>query len=335
MSRQTNWKDFLYFSRNQRIALCLLLCVLLPLFLLARYWWEGRSLRTMQLAVQIDSLPTFADGRANSKYSYQSDQQGISRRSREISASFITPFPFDPNTADEATLRRLGLSNHAVRSLLAYRAKGGVLRSVEKFASIYGVTPTAYEQLAPYIRISPTHSRTSSAYAPLSSETRSALGSASHSMANATTRLMPGAATNSYASFPVKYPSGTVLDLNDADTTELKRLPGIGTWRARSIVRYRDRLGGFVSIAQLREIENLPDSLLRNFRIALPARPSLHFNSMSVRELVAHPYLTYAQAVVIVEHRRKRGNLTTLTPLRMYEEFSDADLARLAPYVQF
>lgn len=39
-----------------------------------------------------------------------------------------------------------------------------------------------------------------------------------------------------------KYPEGTQIDLNSADTIELKKIPGIGSGIAGSIVRYRERL---------------------------------------------------------------------------------------------
>ena len=51
-----------------------------------------------------------------------------------------------------------------------------------------------------------------------------------------------------------KYPEGTVIDLNQADTASLKRIPGIGSGLARMIVAYRNRLGGFYSVSQLQEI---------------------------------------------------------------------------------
>lgn len=44
-----------------------------------------------------------------------------------------------------------------------------------------------------------------------------------------------------------KYPEGTLVDLSEADTTELKKIPGIGSGIARMIVAYRKRLGGFMT----------------------------------------------------------------------------------------
>ena len=51
-----------------------------------------------------------------------------------------------------------------------------------------------------------------------------------------------------------KYPKGTLVDVNLADTTELKKIPGIGSGIAKAIVSYRNRLGGFHSIVPMNKI---------------------------------------------------------------------------------
>ena len=48
-----------------------------------------------------------------------------------------------------------------------------------------------------------------------------------------------------------------------------------------------------------------------------------------------HPYMDFYKAKVIVEHRRRRGKLTSLAQLSLYEEFTEQDLERLAPYLSF
>lgn len=65
----------------------------------------------------------------------------------------IVPEPFDPNTADYETLRRLGLTKREAVSLLKYRAAGKVFRIPEDVALCYGFSDSLYRRLAPYIRI--------------------------------------------------------------------------------------------------------------------------------------------------------------------------------------
>ena len=49
----------------------------------------------------------------------------------------------------------------------------------------------------------------------------------------------------------------TIVDLNKADTSILKRIPGIGSTLARMIVVYRQRLGGFYDVSQLQEVPHV------------------------------------------------------------------------------
>ena len=65
-----------------------------------------------------------------------------------------------------------------------------------------------------------------------------------------------------------KYPEGTLIDLNRADTTELKKIPGIGIGIARAIVAYRNQLGGFYDVGQLQELKWITSDMQRWFKVA-------------------------------------------------------------------
>ena len=62
-------------------------------------------------------------------------------------------FPFNPNTATEEELRRLGFSEKQAQAILHYREKGGRFRRKEDFARSFVVADSVYERLAPFIRI--------------------------------------------------------------------------------------------------------------------------------------------------------------------------------------
>ncbi|MDR3127440.1 MAG: helix-hairpin-helix domain-containing protein [Tannerellaceae bacterium] len=51
-----------------------------------------------------------------------------------------------------------------------------------------------------------------------------------------------------------KFPPGTVVELNTADTATLQKVPGIGSTFSRRIVGYRRVLGRYRSVSQLQEI---------------------------------------------------------------------------------
>ena len=306
------WKDFFYYTRSEQrviVGLLLLLAVLAGIQI-GRRW--GRQEEVLQVPDSVERV-------------------GIRRLTAgkvpTDSALPVRLHPFDPNTADSVTLRGLGLPPQVVRNLLKYRSKGGVFRSPESFSRIYGLAPDLYQTLLPYLRL------------PATAPARPLAGRPEKPTAvlpDTDTDSTSGKVRRSTAVRSVKYPVGTVLDLNRCDTAELKKIPGIGSVRARKIVAYRERLGGYYDVAQLRDI--LPEelSLEQWFRV-VPGeglRP-LSVNSDGLERLRRHPYMDFYKAKVIVEHRRRRGKLTSLAQLSLYEEFTEQDLERLAPYLSF
>ena len=134
----------------------------------------------------------------------------------------------------------------------------------------------------------------------------------------------------------VKYPYGTVLNLNESDTTELKKVPGIGSYFARRIVEYRERLGGYVSTDQLLEIEHLPDSVRGWFMVSDTFHVrKLQVNVASLSQLRQHPYMDFYKARAIVEYRQRNGDIKNPASLSLFQEFSGQDLERLEPYLDF
>lgn len=136
-----------------------------------------------------------------------------------------------------------------------------------------------------------------------------------------------------------KYPVGTVVELNTADTTILKKVPGIGSTFARRIVKYRELLGGYHTVRQLSEVygidEEVYDRLKSWFIVDTSAMRKLPVNTVAVRELYRHPYIDSRQARVIDQLRRQKGKLTGWDNLQLLEEFTEADRERLMPYLSF
>ncbi|MEG1543227.1 MAG: helix-hairpin-helix domain-containing protein [Tannerellaceae bacterium] len=136
-----------------------------------------------------------------------------------------------------------------------------------------------------------------------------------------------------------KYSAGTVLELNAADTTELKKVPGIGTAFANRIVKFRKLLGGFYTVEQLREVYGMDEeryqALLPWFRVDASLIKKLTVNQLPADSLRKHPYLDYRQASVIHRLRKQKGSIHDWSQLQLLEEFTDVDRARLAAYLSF
>ena len=55
-------------------------------------------------------------------------------------------------------------------------------------------------------------------------------------------------------------PPSFSVDINTVTAEELQRIPGIGETFAQRIVAYRDKIGGFTSLEQLKEVQGIGDT---------------------------------------------------------------------------
>ena len=88
--------------------------------------------------------------------------------------------------------------------------------------------------------------------------------------------------------FPIKIKEGEHIVLNHADTAQLKKVPGIGSYYAREILRYGKWLGGYVHIDQLDEIKGFPQEAKKYFVIQSASPKKLNVNRLSLAELRRH-----------------------------------------------
>lgn len=299
------WKDFFYYTKSERRAVYAL-CIGIALLLVAIWMVPDTSKSLLAETPGVDSvaLKSFEKEVQSKSYSKREKKRFVAE---EIPMSLTA---FDPNMADSIGLSRLGLPVYVVRNILKYRQKGGRFKTPESFSRIYGLEPDLYERLKPYIRIAESK--------VIEVEKKD------------TMMVREGVEKKTF-----KYPEGTLVDVNEADTTELKKIPGIGSGIAKAIVSYRTRLGGFYALEQLAEIEYMTPALMKWFKLEEPVVRPLKVNEAGLETLRSHPYLNFYQAKVIVEHRRKKGKLKSLSQLSLYEEFTEKDLERLSAYLTF
>lgn len=131
---------------------------------------------------------------------------------------------------------------------------------------------------------------------------------------------------------------GETISLNSTDTTEWKKIPGIGSSYSSRIVKYRTLLGGFVSKEQLLEVYGIDPEMYSRISpyVAEDTNWSkIKINELEFKDLLRHPYLNYSQVQIIVNLRHKKGNITSTNELSMFDEFSNEDIERLKPYLEF
>jgi len=135
----------------------------------------------------------------------------------------------------------------------------------------------------------------------------------------------------------VKLRPGQQLELNRADTLELRRIRGIGAATSRRIVDYRQRLGGFLRTEQLLEVYGM-DSLtyevvLKYLTLDTGFVKPLDVNGLDLEGLADHPYVGWNLAKKIVAYRRQHGPYTRGVDVLGILALDSLDRYRLAPYL--
>ena len=305
------WKDFFYFTKTERQGIIVLVVLVIGAYAIPRLLQAFSQPEKTNPAEQVKAEKEYSDFissvkklKPGKKYpDYTNNRSSAVHPKKEIRLA-----TFDPNMADSTTFLSLGLPSWMASNMLRYRNRQGRFRRPEDFRKIYGLTEEQYRTLLPYIRI---------AEEPISPDT---------------SRLLVVQATAQHDTL-MKYHPGIIIDLNQADTTELKKIPGIGSRIAQSIVNRRRLLGGFYQIEQLEEIRLKVEKLRSWFSVDATQIHRININKASVERMMHHPYINFYQAKVIAEYRKKKGKLRDLKQLALYEEFTSADFERIMPYI--
>jgi DNA uptake protein ComE-like DNA-binding protein len=130
-----------------------------------------------------------------------------------------------------------------------------------------------------------------------------------------------------------------VISLEKADSAALEKMPGIGPVLSARIIKYRDKLGGFYDVDQLREVYGLSDSV---FTIIAPLLQlngndikKIDINYASEEELRKHPYIQWKLARHIIKFREAHGSFQETKNLEDIWAIDREKLKKLSPYLVF
>ena len=216
-------------------------------------------------------------------------------------------FDFNPNTATAEELHKLGLSNRVSKSIINYRSKGGVFRKKEDLKKIYGLSDSDYAKLELYIVI----------------PGNDAIQEPVARVKQANERVAT---------------SKKMIDLNLADSLQLVSLPGIGPVLAARIIKYRDRLGGYVHSDQLLEVYGLKpetyEMVKDGVRVDSSSVKKIVINLVSAADLKKHPYFREI-ATPLVSYRDQHGRFSSPSDLMEVDVVTPDILTKILPYVEF
>jgi len=230
---------------------------------------------------------------------YPKNNKIVNKREQSIEYFF-----FNPNNLPASYWSALGLSAKQISVIQNYESKGGRFYKKEDLAKIYSLTEKDYERLAPYI-------------------------------------VIPERSPKLVASEPQKInvSHNVVIDLNLADTAMLKKLKGIGSSYSKRIVNYRNALGGFYSLEQLREVYGMNEELFEQIRPHLKIEAftlqKININTAPIEVLKKHPYISNKEAQLIVNYKKQHGDYHSIDDLKKIIALHGDFFIKIEPYLSF
>lgn len=292
------FKQYFVFSKSERKGIYVLLGLIF-LAVISPYLYR-LIFPAQTIAIQLSELPS------------NSEESFVSPSSHQTTETLLQPdtkqqvlVPFNPNTADSATLTSLGFTAKNVKSILNYRQKGGKFRRAHDLYKLYHVDSQLVTQLLPYVQLD---TLVNSKYPP-----------------------------KTYTTYQPK--TIAPVELNTADSQALVKLYGIGPKMASKIVTYRNEVGGFFTVNQLTEIWGFDPLLMEELKGKITVDVAqvrfLRINQVTYEELKKHPYLRYKQAAALVNYRKQHGPFTSAKDLKNVLLIPDSTCRKLEPYLRF
>lgn len=228
------------------------------------------------------------------------EQQAKAVERKETSSLFA----FDPNTATFEELQQLGFSPGTATHIVHYRERGGKFNIRHDLLKIYGMDTASYQRLYSYIQL------------PVSAAP-----------------IYPVVVNKKK-----EYKKKEAFDLNAVDSTGLTGIYGIGPVLASRIIRYREKLGGYVNQAQLYEVYGLDSVVVNRLSAASFIQPDftprkINLNQLSENGLSNHPYISKATAKAIVTYRFQHGSFSEVTDIRNILTIREETFLKMEPYL--
>ncbi len=297
-------KEYFTFSKKERIAVIILLC-LIAAFLAAPYFLEKEKQKPIidtALQEQLIKLQqNNTDSVSNNKVEIKNDSSSINK---------VDFFVFDPNTIDAEGWKKLGLNDRLIATILNYRNKGGKFRTAEDIRKIWGLKKEDADRLIPFVQIQSTTDNYNNY-------------------------------TNNYNYSKNKSSSQkkitTPIDINIATAEELMQLPGMNHSLPFRIINYREKLGSFVNLQQIKTAYGMTDSIYQlinpYLKIDLNTIKKININTASEYELSLNPNISRDIAKAIIIYRNQHGNYQKLEDLKKIVFINEEMFQKIVPYL--
>jgi len=208
---------------------------------------------------------------------------------------------FDPNVISKQEWIDMGLSSKQAASIIKFVSKGGKFYNPNDLRKLYCLSSTECDKFIPYVLIQ---------------------------------EDIPD------EDFGIeKEEEYLSIDLNSASKENLELVKGIGPATAKGIIKYRQILGGYFSVNQLKEVFLIDsvkfENVKNNFIVNRDSIHIININNASYYKLRRHPYISKQMAYEIVQYRSMKGNYNSKDDLLKVKGMSDSLYQKIYLYFAF
>jgi DNA uptake protein ComE-like DNA-binding protein len=221
-------------------------------------------------------------------------------------------YPFNPNFITDYKGYKLGMSVPEIDRLLAFRKENKYVNSPKEFQAVTKVSDSLLKAISPYFKF-PDWVNTKKEFATYKKYSNTAFA---------------------------KKEKIVIIDINQASQEDLIKIYGIGEAISLRILKFKESLGGFVSMEQMKDVWGLSPEVIENlnshFKVLTPPKvKKVDINNASIKELSQFPYFNYQLAKQIVTFRSMNGDFKNVDDLTKIKGLSIDKANIIALYLGF
>jgi DNA uptake protein ComE-like DNA-binding protein len=307
-------RDYLTFNKRERNGIIILLSIITLLLIYLNVSDVFRTPEKVDFTKFEQEIAAFNAAQEQIKISEKERRDSTAGTNTASSSGAVIAeyFSFNPNNLPVEDWKRLGLNEKQVQTIKNYESKGGQFRTKEDVKKMYCISEEQYLKLEPYISIPP-------------KETHNNFKQFEKNQSTPNSQLRT-------SSFGLPAP----VELNSADSAYLTKVKGIGAFYAKSIVKYRDQLGGFAYKEQLMEIWKFDQAKFDAVKDYIIVDDSevrkININACTADQL-KHPYISWNMANAIVNYRNQHGKYKKLEEIKKTDLVNDETFRKLVYYL--
>lgn len=221
-------------------------------------------------------------------------------------------YPFNPNFITDYKGYKLGMSVPEIDRLLAFRKQNKYVNSPEEFQAVTKVSDSLLNAISPYFKF-PDWVKNKKQFKEYKNYPKTAFA---------------------------KKEKVVIIDINKATQEDLIKIYGIGEAISLRILKFKENLGGFVSMEQMKDVWGLSPEVIENlnshFKVLVhPSVKKIDINNASIKELSQFPYFNYQLARQIVTFRSMNGDIKNIEDLTKIKGLSIDKANIIALYLDF